>query len=182
MGRRLKNTHRLIAGLATAWLVGLGCSDVSEYSTDEGECYRGGIVEADFVRGCFDGATEMVLHFDVNDLSAGRPDAGEMSTSDGRFNATGLQQPCELRHDALSLLRFPASQGENFITYTFDAEQASTLAVISLIEDGSVEARLLRAGGSPAECSDTAPAVDCTAVDAPLFGLFRLRRTDDCSL
>ena len=168
--------------LCLAIALTLGCSDVSEYSTDEGECYRGSIVEADFVRSCFDGQTEMVLTFDVNDLSAGRAEAGSLSTSDGRFTATTLQQPCELRHDVLSLFRFPASQGENFITHTFDPLQATTLTVISLIEDGSVEARLMRAGFEPVECSEDAPAPDCTDAHSPLFGLFRLKRTDDCTL
>jgi hypothetical protein len=143
------------------------CSNVSRFSNN-GDHYQGSIIAGDFVRSGFDPSTQMCVVLDANHLQ----DApGDVSTSDGRFAATALRPIPQIWHDPLSTLAFGEGRIENLVyiaTPLVDADAlGDVVAVVSLMQSGSVEVRLFRG----------APAVDSGPGGNNLFGVFSLTRT-----
>jgi hypothetical protein len=155
-----------------SWLVfgGLGCHDLSRFS-NSGDHYEGPVVAGDFLRAGFGASTALCLVIDANHLQ----DApGYVSSSDGRFDATPLRPIPQIWHDPLSTLAFGEGRVQNSIyvaTPDTDADTGGDVVVVmSLMQSGGVEARILRG----------APAVDAGAAMSPtqpnLFGVFTLSR------
>lgn len=156
--------------VAIAAAVAVGCTDLGSFSTTYGECYRGNIVTAEFVRTGFDQNAQLSLTLDVSALSEGRGDAGQIWSNDGRFNGAIVSQMEQLAHDNLSLFQFPGGRIRNYLAHATATDGSPAVIVISLMEDGRVEARVIRA----------APENDRTVL--PLFGVFRLSLDEQCNL
>jgi hypothetical protein len=142
---------------------------VSDFSTEAGECYQGAIVRDEFVRAGFLPDTQLWLTLDTKALLEAAPAAIVMSTSDGIFNASVAHALPQLRHDALSLLDFPGGRVRNFLAYAQAVQGPKATMVLSLMENGRVEVRVLRPDEDPEDGRDDA-----------LFGVFRLDLDDGC--
>lgn len=165
-----------------------GCKDVSSFSTSPDESFCGNIVQGAFVRSGFSPAVQMRLRLDAKALQS---QPGTLSTSDGLFVEAPLQVVPQLFHDPLSTLQFGEGRQRNLL---YVAEPSglgpAVTVVISLMEGGQVEVRLLR-GAPPAQLTDldggTTPSVSeaeqksSESANQPLFGVFPLvRRQGDC--
>jgi hypothetical protein len=171
-----------------AFLVGAiaalaACRDLSGFTTSPNDHYEGVVVDADFVRVGVDAGTSLCLTLDADRLQ----DApGAISTNDGRFNATPLRPIPQIWHDPLSTLSFGEGRLKNLMyvaaaAATFgDGQSDDTLAVVSLMQSGGVEVRLIRgaptvAAGPPAPGGDAGPEI-------AVFAIFPLsRKTGPCS-
>jgi hypothetical protein len=151
--------------LVAATLV--GCHDVTRF-TNDGDNYSGGIVQADFVRTGISANTNLCLVLDANHLQ----DApGVVSTSDGRFHATPLRTMAQIWHDPLSTFSFGEGRLQNLLYVATPAPSADEFGevvfVLSLMQSGAVEVRMLRGGAFP----------DGGGTASELFAIFSLTRT-----
>ena len=144
----------IVAACAGALLVS-GCRDLSGFSTGNGS-FTGAVVDATFVRSGIAAATQMCLTLDANHFQDG---PGAVWTDDGRFTAAPLRPIPQIWSDPLSTLSFGEGRLKNFV-YVLSATSPFTdgngndvLAVVSLMQSGGVEMRLLRGapplGGPP---------------------------------
>ena len=136
-----------------------GCRDISRFTT-AGDHYEGPVVAADFVRTGIDANTKACLTIDTSRL---QETGGLLSTDDGRFHASPLRPIPPIWHDPLSTLSFGEGRVQNLIYGATasapigDAGGDDVLAVISLMQAGDVEVRLIHPSGA-------------------LFGIFDLER------
>jgi hypothetical protein len=150
-----------------------GCRDLSSFTTS-GDHFGGQVVQADFVRSGVDATTSLCLTLDADHLEDG---PGAISTSDGRFTAVPLRPIPQVWHDPLSTLSFGDGRLKNLVymaTPTIpvaDGTGGDVLAVVSLMQSGDVEVRLIR--GAPDLPADGAPAANPSA---NLFAIFDLSR------
>jgi hypothetical protein len=145
-----------------------GCKDISRFTTQPGESYCGTIVPAPFVRGGFRPGVRMRLSLDAEHLS----DApGKLATDDGFFADVELRPIPQLQHDPLSTLQFGEGRTRNLIFGVEPNSCDTALAVVSLMDNGDVEVRIVR--GAPMSASDAGTSADDSD---PLFGLFPLER------
>jgi hypothetical protein len=158
--------------LVAAGVVLAGCRDVSSF-TNSGDSYQGAVVDASFVLAGIDPATCLCLTLDANHLQ----DApGAIWTTDGYFQAAALRPIPELWRDPLSTLSFGDGRLRNLIyvvsssTPFYDGGGQDVFAVMSLMQSGDVEVRLL--AGAPPLGSDGDAAVPATHI----FGVFPLTR------
>ncbi|WP_394824248.1 hypothetical protein [Pendulispora albinea] len=156
-----------IFALATCALMPMGCRNLSRFSTTSGH-YEGTVVSGTFVRANIDDGTRMCLTIDTDQLQTA---PGAISTSDGRFSATALRQIPQVWHDPLSSLSFGEGRERNLIYMAAASSDAGAggdvTVIISLMESGDVEVRLLRGGAS------ASPAAAATNI----FGVFILHQT-----
>lgn len=144
----------------------VACDDLSEYSTKDGTCYVGNIIDADFVRGgAFGANVQLKMSLDVEALAGGTEIGAVLSTNDGLFDGAPVRQMIEMTRDTLSLIDFPGGRLKSYLAYAPDSAGNAANVVISLMENGDVEARIFRAAFSE---------------DDILYGVFRLERTDRC--
>lgn len=172
----LSRTAASVAALAVTLLPALvlqGCKDITRFSTGDGEAYCGDIVLGGFVREGFGTGVTMRLHLDTDRLQ----DApGVVSTSDGLFVDAPLRPIPQLAHDSLSTLQFGEGRVRNLLFGAQPTEGATAYVVISLLENESVEVRVLR--GAPAAPGEQ-PSADEQGPE--LFGVFPLvRRKGTC--
>ena len=164
--------------LLPAVLLCASCMDVGSFTTQPGECYRGQVVNASFVRTGFEEDTRLAMTFDTAALADGRGPAGVMWSSDGRFDAASIGQMPELAHDSLSQFQFPGGRVRNYLLNVIAADGVPATVVISLMENSLVEARIMR----PA--MEVCPPGDdgCTSpiLYEALFGVFRLEIDSSC--
>ena len=151
-----------------ALLLGASCKDVSDYSTAPDESYCGSIVQGPFVRANFEPDVQMRLRFDGTALDTA---PGSLTTSDGRLHDSALGVVTQVFNDPLSTLQFGEGRRRNLL-YTVVPRDGSPslLVVLSLMDSGDMEVRLVRGpagdGGPPA-----------------VFGIFPLqRRKGTCGL
>jgi hypothetical protein len=138
------------------------CRDVSGFSTN-GDSYSGAVIDAPFILAGVDGgSTSLCLTLDTNHLQ----DApGSMSTSDGRFHAVPMRSIPQIWQDPLSTLQFGDGRLKNMIyvaraTQPFgDGEGDDVLVVISLMQAGDIEVRLIRSAPILAADGGAGPAV-----------------------
>jgi hypothetical protein len=150
-----------------------GCRDLSAFKTGPHDRFEGAVVSADFVRAGVDVGTTLCLTLDTDRLQ----DApGALSTSDGRFAHTPMRPIPQIWHDPLSTFSFGDGRFHNLIyvvgaaTPFPDGAGTDVFAVVSLMQTGGVEVRLLR--GAPA-------LADGSAVqESPVFAVFSLTRKD----
>ena len=154
----------LLAALAA------GCVDEDAFTTGRGECFRGGIVGADFVREGFDAGVSAMLTVDVRALTAGAVDAGRLWTTDRRFDGAPVSQMTQVSNDVISLLDFPGGRLRNYLAHATPADGGPASLVISLMENDKLELRVIR---PPAGEGQSPPA---------LFGIFRMALDEKCAL
>jgi hypothetical protein len=172
--------------LACAALAVAGCRDLSSFSTN-GDSFVGPVVAASFVQagvgadgGLLGAGVSLCLTLDTNHLQ----DApGTLSTSDGRFQTVPLRPIPQIWQDPLSTLTFGEGRLKNLVyvagaTTPFgDGNGNDAMAVVSLMQAGDIEVRLIR--GAPGA------AVDGGTPGAPasnLFAVFDLvRQSGPCS-
>jgi hypothetical protein len=158
----------LSSSLALVAAVAMGCKDVDEFTTKSGESYCGNVVEGPFVRSGFGPATQMRLRFDAEKQGTS---PGTLSTSDGLFTDAPLRAIPQVFHDPLSTLQFGEGRRKNLV-YVVDPTERSrggaVTSVVSLMEGGGAEVRLLRGARADAEASDPS--------SVQLFGVFPMSR------
>jgi hypothetical protein len=149
-------------GCAGAVMLAAGCRDLSGFSTNGGS-FAGAVVDADFVRAGIGAGTQMCLTLDANQFQSG---PGEVWTDDRRFTAAPLRPIPQIWSDPLSTLSFGEGRLKNFIyvlgatTPFADGNGNDVFAVLSLMQAGGVEVRLLRGApplGTPAVPPSPAP-------------------------
>lgn len=149
------------------------CRDLSSFSTG-GDRFEGAVVSGDFVRAGVDVTTDLCLTIDTDHLQ----DApGALSTSDGRFHLVPLRPIPQIWHDPLSTLSFGEGRLKNLIYVATasapfgDGNGEDVFVVVSLMQSGDVEVRLLR--GAPGTAADGGPT---PAAGGNLFAVFALSR------
>lgn len=177
----------LTLGVAALGLALSGCRDLEQWELAKDEAYCGSLVSAPlFQEGLLPEGTppalRMRLDLDVGQLAT-RP--GTLTTDDrgrglcgaqGRalFEEAPLRTVTEALHDAISTASLGEGRDRNVLAYVDTSCGHSMLAVVSLMNGGTVEVRLFK----PApEASETTPQTD-----RPGFGLFVLERQpkSDC--
>lgn len=145
-----------LAGVATA-----GCKDTSDFTTREGESYCGNVVQGAFVRVGLAPDVTMRMSYDAD---AATTTPGRVATSDGLLRDAPMRPIAAMFHDPLSTLDFGEGRRKNYL-YTADSARGggTVTVVVSLMESGKVEVRLLRG----AVGNDTTTEV---------FGVFPLER------
>lgn len=191
---------RFAVACAGAAVLASGCRDLSGFSTGTGS-FSGVVVDATFVRSGISAGTRMCMTLDANHFHDG---PGAVWTDDFRFTAAPFRPVPQLWSDPLSTLSFGEGRLKNFVyvlgaTSPFtDGNGNDVLAVLSLMQSGGVEVRLLRgapplgampdAGGST-DGGDTTdggaleggPAID-VGNPGPIFAIFTLSKQNaSCS-
>lgn len=162
-----------VLSTAAVGLVAVACRDVSRFSS-KGDRFEGSVVKGSFVRSGIAEDARMCLTLDTDRLQEA---PGTITTSDGRFRGAALRPIPQLWHDPLSALSFGDGRVQNFVyaasplpADTGPAEAQDVLVVVSLMQSGHVEVRLLR--GAPHADAGAPPA----GVSSALFGVFNLDR------
>jgi hypothetical protein len=162
--------------IAIATVVGLaalpGCRDLSGFSTTDGDRYDNPVVNAGFVLAGIQPGTTLCLTIDTDHLQ----DApGAISTDDGMFHKVPLRPIPQLWHDPLSTLSFGEGRLKNLIYVATSTAGDDVFVVVSLMQDGDIEVRLLR--GAPSLTDDSG-----VTSGGNLFAVFDLsRKTGPCS-
>jgi len=156
----------LVAALALAPALSLAsCKDVASYSTGPDESYCGSVIQGPFVRKGLGPAVQMRLKFNAEALDS---TPGILTTSDGLLIDAALRPIPQLFNDPLSTLQFGEGRRRNLIYVVSPARPGPPLLVVlSLMESGGAEVRLLRGD----------PASDGSTTDAAIFGVFPLQRS-----
>jgi len=154
------------------WLtiLNLGCQDISRFNTEHGESYCGKIVPGGFVRQGFPPGVRLRLHLDTDRI---QQTPGTITTDDGYFNETPLRPIPQLPHDSLSTMRFGEGSVRNLLFGVQPKQGGVAYAFLSLLENGSVEIRILR-GAPPAPSEAAMPET----TNPDLFGIFPLVRQE----
>jgi hypothetical protein len=148
-----------------------GCKNIDEFDTGTHDAYCGQVVGAPFVREDFDRQLQLQIQLHLATLNT-LP--GEITTDDsdiGRcaplplFDAAKLRAPNKLESDALSTLSFGDTSLLNFMSWVDSTCNGTYLAVVSLLQDKSVEVRLLRG------------ELDPEGHEVGAFGIFKLKRS-----
>ena len=172
----IHRTLNQLTVLAAAVGIFAGCRNESRFSTGNGH-YEGQVVSGTFVRANVVDGTLMCLTLDTNNLQ-GSP--GIISSSDGRFTSTPLRQIPQIWQDPLSTLQFGEGREKNLIYMaapqaTTVPERADVTVVLSLMDSGDTEVRLVR--GAPPDVS----AGNATSLPSAIFGVFTLtQRAGPC--
>jgi hypothetical protein len=157
--------------LASLALGSASCRDLSSFSTS-GDSYQGPVQQGDFVRAGIDGTVSACLTLDTSHL---QDSPGFFSTSDGRFATVPMRPIPQIWHDPLSTLSFGEGRLKNLVyvataTTPFgDGSGNDVMLVVSLMQSGDIEVRLIR--GAPGLAVDGG-----TSTGGNLFGVFNLQR------
>jgi hypothetical protein len=152
----------------------LGCRDVSSFTTSAADSYQGSVVAGDFIRAGVPAGTRLCLTLDADHLQDG---PGAVWTDDGRFHAAPFRPIPQIWNDPLSTLTFGEGRLKNLVyvvraTTSFgDGSGDDVFAVVSLMQSGDVEVRLLR--GAPAT-----PGTDGGPTGGNVFAVFDLTRQE----
>jgi hypothetical protein len=161
----------LTLGLSALALV--GCRDLSSFSSGSGS-YEGAVVPASFVLAGVDAGTDLCLTLDTSHL---QDNPGSIWTSDGLFTAVPLRPIPQLWQDPLSTLSFGEGRLKNLVyvatasTPFPDGNGNDVLFVISLMQSGDVEVRMIRGAPGIVPEGGTAPATG-----GNVFAVFDLTR------
>jgi hypothetical protein len=143
------------------------CHEVSSFSTGASSRYVGPVIPADFVLSGISSTAQLCLQFDADHI---QDLPGTITTSDHLFQSTPLRPIPQLWHDPLSTFTFGEGRIQNLLyiaTPTSDAGMpADVTVVISLMDGGGVEVRLVRGAPpvAPPDASSTPPANNLFAV------------------
>jgi hypothetical protein len=159
-----------LLGLATVlpWLA--SCRDLSGFSTTDGDRYENKVVSAAFVLTGLQPDVSLCLTLDTDHL---QDTPGAISTDDGLFRQTPLRPIPQIWHDPLSTLSFGEGRLKNLIYLATPTAGDDVFVVVSLMQSGDIEVRLLRgAPGLPADAGATQSA------GRNLFAVFDLTRKE----
>ncbi len=156
-------SRALVVGALALASLGGGCRDTSSFTTREGECFCGAVVQGSFVRTGFAPDVALRLTFDAEKVTTS---PGLVSTSDGQLLDAPLRAVPQLFHDPLSTLDFGEGRRKNYLYAVDPPDGAQLTVVVSLMESDDVEVRVLRVGKD----GSTEPR------DRPVFGVFLLSR------
>jgi hypothetical protein len=146
------------------------CRDLSGFSTTDGDSYQSKVVSAPFLLSGLQPETSLCLTLDTDHL---QDTPGAISTDDGMFHKTPLRPIPQIWHDPLSTLSFGEGRLKNLIYVATPPSGEDVFVVVSLMQSGDIEVRLLRgAPGLPVDAG--APATTGTN----LFALFDLSRQE----
>ncbi len=168
MEKRLLTLGLLVAALANG-----GCRDVTRFSSGSGS-FEGAVVQGDFVRSGVAADARLCMTLDTDHLQ----DApGVVWTTDGRFANSPLRPIPQIWHDPLSQMSFGDGRVQNLVYVATPAtENEDVMVVVSLMNSGGIEVRLLR--GAPTTVDAGAP----DKTPPPLFAVFTLdRRSVPCA-
>lgn len=158
-----------MATVAFAFLLALGgCDDITRFGTGPDESYCGQIVPGGFVRQGFAPGVRLRLHLDTDRLQVA---PGDLATDDGLLSDAQLRPIPQLAHDSLSTMSFGEGRVRNLLFGAQPEDGAAVYVIISLLENESVEVRILR--GAPATQGEAPPAAEH---GPDLFGVFPLVR------
>jgi hypothetical protein len=146
-------------------LCGSACRDTARFSS-RGDGFEGPVVKGSFVRSGFAEDVRMCLMLDTDHL---QDTPGTITSTDGRFQHTPLRPIPQIWHDPLSTLTFGDARERNllYMATPSDGGAEDVMVVLSLMQSGTIEARLLRG----------APQADAAASQAPpVFAVFTLDR------
>jgi hypothetical protein len=150
----------------------VGCRDTSRYSTRD-DHYEGAVVKGSFVRAGIAEDARMCVTLDADHL---QDNPGTVTTSDGRFRNTPLRPIPQLWHDPLSTLSFGQGRRQNLVyvatPVTPDGDGADVMVVLSLMEEGGLELRVLRGAPQPDASADAGTQTPA------MFGIFTLERRE----
>ena len=172
---------RVALALFICGLLTVGCADPSRFSTGPDESYCGTVTGATFVRAGVSEGTRMrfELRAEAMQSAPGRIWT-EPFLSGEAFTGGELRVVPELLHDPLSTLSFGEGRVKNGI-YVIDlagsdaGPPSQVLVVLSLLDSGEIEVRLLR-GASPGSSAGV-------PTPTQIFGVWRLKRQKgDCDL
>jgi hypothetical protein len=168
--------RRVLFVLATLTAV-VACRDLSGFSTADGDVYQGPVVSAGFVLAGMQPDVQLCLTLDTNHLE----DApGAISTKDGMFKQTALRPIPQIWHDPLSTLSFGEGRLKNLIYVATASTGDDVFTVVSLMQSGDIEVRLLR--GAPGLVAPPADGGPAATSGGNLFAIFSLSRQESpCS-
>jgi len=178
-----------LAALTALALTATGCKSVTRFSSKDGDHYEGDVVKGSFVRAGVAEEAKMCLLLDAGHLQDAH---GTFSTSDGRFKNAQLRPIPQIWHDPLSTITFGEGRTQNLVYVASPsavpsaadaaapapspaevaAEAQDVMVFLSLMDDGSLEVRLVR--GAPV--ADSGAPMPSAA--SPMFGVFTLDRRD----
>lgn len=155
----------------------ISCSDLSRFSTTAGESYCGIVTGGSFVRspGLAEG-TKMRLQLDTDAMQSqpGHLWTGELSPGE-RMQGAELRAIEQLEHDLLSDLTFGEGVVKSSVAVV-ELGHTEVVAVISLMQSGGVDVRLMRGDGRSVYA-------DGTPKPPQIFGVFHLsKEAGDCGL
>jgi hypothetical protein len=154
----------LLIATAPVAISAVACQDLGNYSTTATAQYAGCVVPAGFVLSGMSPTAALCLTLDAQNLQTS---PGTLTSSDGRFVSTPLRPIPQIWNDPLSTLTFGEGRVKNLIyaaTPVTDGQaEGDVMVVVSLMNGGNVEVRLLR-GAPPLGAADgssgpTAPNV-----------------------
>jgi hypothetical protein len=181
----------LSVAIAATFATCAGCRDLSGFSTN-GDIFVGAVVNADFVRAGVAPNTQLCLALDADHFQGQNGVMpGDVSTDDGRFHLAKLRPIPQIWSDPLSTLTFGEGRLKNLVyvvaaTTPFgDLGGDDVFAVVSLMQSGGVEVRLLRGAPSVSgeDAGDAAAGDPSAATGASnVFAIFALsRKKGPCS-
>ena len=165
-----------VLGLAAVFALAClaGCRDLSAFSTTNGDRFENPVVDAGFVLAGLQPDTTLCLTLDTDHL---QDTPGAISTDDGLFHRVPLRPIPQIWHDPLSTLSFGEGRLKNLIYVATSSTGDDVFVVVSLMQSGEIQVRLLRGAPSlPAEAGGTATS------GGNLFAVFDLtRKSGPCS-
>lgn len=159
-----------LLGLAAVLPYLASCRDLSGFSTTDGDRYENKVVSAPFVLAGLQPDTSLCLTLDTDHL---QDTPGAISTDDGMFQKAPLRPIPQIWHDPLSTLSFGEGRLKNLIYVATPTAGDDVFVVVSLMQSGDIEVRLLRgAPGLPTDAGATQSA------GQNLFAVFDLTRKE----
>jgi hypothetical protein len=167
--------RRVVPSLAVmAVACTVACRDLSGFSTTNGDRYDNPVVGAGFVLSGIQPTTSLCLTLDTDHL---QDTPGAISTDDGLFKTAPLRPIPQLWHDPLSTFSFGEGRLKNLLYVASTTAGDDVFVVVSLMQSGDIEVRLLR--GAPTLPGDSGEA---PAGPVNIFAVFDLsRKTGPCS-
>lgn len=180
-------------GWVFVFLSGVGCRSLDRFNTHPGEAYCGSLIGRDHISTGFedarwsgvDGASTLALTLDASELfkAGGVPavvtsdDAafGPCAPDKSLFEQAGLRTIDRALGDRLSSMRLGEDHEEDVVTFVDSSCSGSMVAILSLVQNGDVELRLLRPAAESQDSSE--PPSDASGT--PRFGLFVLKKTKE---
>lgn len=193
------NRAKVLFQCLLAALVGSSCRSVDRFDTHEGEAYCGRLLghddlslgfEAASWTGSAEQATITIESLRTAQLFDQDGQVALLTSHDANYGpCSAEQQPLFARAplrtigkaqgDRLSSMRLSEDHEGDYVTFVDSTCSGSMVAILSLIQDGTLELRLLR----PAPAKDLNASVPVAPDKTPRFGLFQLtRQKQDCNL
>ena len=154
--------HPHLTSINAIAVVVLGaCTNLSEYKTAPGEAYEGAVIgqasEDSFIRRGFSSTSRLSLTFDPDLVGSGDA-VGTVTTTNEEgdeavFSQAAYRSVVPLEHDAMSDFAFPGAGRVKSYVFTTNPTsgplaQRGSLLFVSLMENASLEVRVLSAFGA----------------------------------